>query len=45
MADTTCFFRCDCQNVADLAHAHTVNGEHAEVVGLGRTQIQQSQLS
>lgn len=45
MTDATGFFSCDGQNVAGLAHAHAVDGEHAKVVLLGRTQISQSQLS
>lgn len=41
---STCFFGCDCQNVAGVARAQAVGSKHAEVVGLGWTQIHQSQL-
>lgn len=41
---STCFLGCDCQNVAGVARAQAVSGKHAEVVGLGWTQVHQSQL-
>lgn len=41
---STCFFGRDCQNVAGGARAQTVGGKNAEVVGLGWTQVHQSQL-
>lgn len=42
--DSTCFLCCESQDVAGLAHAHAVGNKHAEVVGLGRTQIHQGHL-
>lgn len=40
----TSFFGDDGQDVAGGARAHAVGGEHAQVVGPGRTQVHQGQL-